>query len=54
MSISSEVPGTTYTGQGQAIVINFITVQGGGGAKKATSLRTFYVHGPYEFNYQHS
>ena len=31
---------------GQAIVINFITVQGGGGSKKAKNLRTYYVHGP--------
>ena len=32
---------------GQAIVINFINVQGGGGgSKKAKNLRTYYVHGP--------
>ena len=31
---------------GQAMVINFITVQGGRGSKKAKNLRTYYVHGP--------
>ena len=31
---------------GQAIVINFITVQGGGGSKKAENLRTYYVYSP--------